>query len=320
MDNIEVNNLITDRVAILNGLTKTIQKEIDSKYFYDSKGSELFDEITKLKEYYPTKKELTILKEKKQFISKILPKKASVIEFGSGSSQKILSFLKAIDKPQEYYPIDISEYYLKKNLITFTKKFPLIKAKPICSDFLNTQNVKSILDKYIKGRNKLIGFFPGSTIGNFRPFEAKRLLKNFSQILSKNNYLVVGVDLIKKKTVLEKAYNDKRGVTRKFNLNLLDRLNKEMDANFIKSNFEHLAFFNNKYNRIEMHILSKIKQTVKVLDKKINFKKGETIHTENSYKYTVNGFSKILKESGFKKISVLTDKNKYFGIFVYKVL
>ena len=248
-----------------------------------------------------------------------MPNNASVIEFGSGSSKKIISFLKAINTPKEYFPVDISEHFLKKNLLVFSKTFPLIKTKPVCSDFFDTENVKLILNNYIKKNNDLIGFFPGSTIGNFKPSIAKKLLKKFSKILNKNNYLVIGVDLLKNKKILEKAYNDKNGITKKFNLNILDRLNNELDANFIKSNFEHLAFFNNKYNRIEMHILSKIKQTVRILNKNFKFRKGETIHTENSYKYSIDDFNKILQETGFKRISVLTDCNEYFGIFVYRV-
>ena len=312
------SNMLVDKDNIMSGFEK-IQKVISSKYFYDSKGSDLFDQITNQDEYYPTSKEINILKEKKEIISKILPKNASVIEFGSGSSKKIINFLKAINAPKEYFPVDISGHFLKKNLLVFSKTFPLIKAKPICSDFFNTENVKEILDNYVKKDDDLIGFFPGSTIGNFKPSIAKKLLKKFSKILNKNNYLVIGVDLLKKRAILEKAYNDKNGITKKFNLNILDRLNNELDATFIKSNFEHLAFFNNRYNRIEMHILSKIKQTVKILDKNFNFRKGETIHTENSYKYTINDFNKILEETGFKKVSVLTDKNRYFGIFVYRV-
>ncbi len=318
MNETSKSSMYADKDSIMSGFEK-IQKVISSKYFYDSKGSDLFDQITNQDEYYPTSKEIKILKEKKEIFSKILPKNASVIEFGSGSSKKIINFLKAINAPKEYFPVDISDHFLKKNLLVFSKTFPLIKTKAICSDFFNTENVKLILDNYIKKNDDLIGFFPGSTIGNFKPSIAKKLLKKFSKILNKNNYLVIGVDLLKNKAILEKAYNDKNGITKKFNLNILDRLNNELDATFIKSNFDHLAFFNNKYNRIEMHILSKIKQTVRILDKNFKFRKGETIHTENSYKYTIDDFNKILQETGFKKVSVLTDRNEYFGIFVYRV-
>ena len=318
MNKPSLDGMLADKDSIISGFEK-IQKVISSKYFYDTKGSELFDQITNQDEYYPTSKEINILKEKKEIFSKILPNNASVIEFGSGSSKKIINFLKAINTPKEYFPVDISEHFLKKNLLVFSKIFPLIKTKPVYSDFFDTDNVKSILNNYITKNKDLIGFFPGSTIGNFKPSIAKKLLKKFSKILNKNNYLVIGVDLLKNKKILEKAYNDKNGITKKFNLNILDRLNNELDANFIKSNFEHLAFFNNRHNRIEMHILSKIKQTVRILNKNFKFRKGETIHTENSYKYSIDDFNKILQETGFKRISVLTDCNDYFGIFVYRV-
>ncbi len=318
MNKLSLDGMLADRDNIISGFEK-MQKVINSKYFYDSKGSDLFDQITNQNEYYPTSKEINILKEKKEIFSKVLPNNASVIEFGSGSSKKIINFLKAINTPKEYFPVDISEHFLKKNLLVFSKTFPFIKTKPVCSDFFDTENVKLILNNYIKKNSDLIGFFPGSTIGNFKPSIAKKLLKKFSKILNKNNYLVIGVDLLKNKKILEKAYNDKNGITKKFNFNILDRLNNELDANFIKSNFEHLAFFNDRYNRIEMHISSKIKQTVRILNKNFKFRKGETIHTENSYKYSVDDFNEILQETGFKKISVLTDCNEYFGIFVYRV-
>ncbi len=314
------NSLFLDKDDVIEGLTNNPQKKINSKYFYDTKGAGLFDEITNLKEYYPTKKELNILKNEKKTFSKILPDNASVIEFGSGSSKKIISFFNAINDPKEYFPIDISTHYLKKNLLSFSKIFPFINTHPIYSDFFNTKNVKLLLNNCIQKDNKRIGFFPGSTIGNFKPMMAKKLLRNFTKILTKNNYLVIGVDLIKEKAILEKAYNDKKGITKKFNLNLLDRLNKELDANFVKSNFEHLAFFNDIQGRIEMHILSKIQQTIRVLDVDIKFQKGETIHTENSYKYTIRDFCSILEKAGLKKISVLTDEHKYFGIFVCEVI
>jgi len=318
MNKLSLDGMLADRDNIISGFEK-MQKVINSKYFYDSKGSDLFDQITNQNEYYPTSKEINILKEKKEIFSKVLPNNASVIEFGSGSSKKIINFLKAINTPKEYFPVDISEHFLKKNLLVFSKTFPFIKTKPVCSDFFDTENVKLILNNYIKKNSDLIGFFPGSTIGNFKPSIAKKLLRKFSKILNKNNYLVIGVDLLKNKKILEKAYNDKNGITKKFNFNILDRLNNELDANFIKSNFEHLAFFNDRYNRIEMHISSKIKQTVRILNKNFKFRKGETIHTENSYKYSVDDFNEILQETGFKKISVLTDCNEYFGIFVYRV-
>ena len=313
--NIYDNENQDERKDVLKGLNNKKQKKINSKYFYDDKGSKLFDKITKLSEYYPTKTEISILETQKKIINEYLPSAASIIEFGSGSNKKIKKLLNALKNPIEYLPIDISEKFLFENAKDFAKIFPKIKVTAICADFHQVDQLREIVSK----KKKKIGFFPGSTIGNFMPEKARKLLENFSYILGNNNYLVIGVDLRKNKKIMENAYNDSEGVTAKFNINVLERLNIEHDAFFNLKEFEHNAFFNKKENRIEMHLVSKIRQSVDIHNRKIDFQKGETIHTENSYKYSKEEFSLLSEEAGFKVKKVLTDDKNFFGVFFLKV-
>lgn len=305
---------------VIKGLQNPDQKTLNSKFFYDENGSILFEKITKLKEYYITRLEMKIFEEKKTDISKILPSNAIIIEFGSGSNTKIKKFLNIVKDPKIYIPLDISSEYMKKNCAETSKLFPNIKVSPITLDFTNINNsTKDEILKFTSNSKKTIGFFPGSTIGNFEKKDVKLLLKNFSKILCKDNFLVIGVDLIKNIKVLENAYNDKSGITANFNLNILQRLNNEYETNFEISNFEHSAFFNKKKSRIEMHLSSKKKHEVNIGKEKINFLEGETIHTENSYKYGISQFEEIFVECGFKKRGVFTDQKKYYAVFVLQI-
>ena len=300
---------------LLLGLQKKGQKTIDPKFFYDEKGSKLFEQITNLIEYYPTKKEIEILEEQKENISMSLPKNSVIIEFGSGSNQKILKFINALENPYEYIPIDISKEFLVKNAKKFAHEHPELKVTAVCADFY--KNDLSYLKKLKNKPN--IGFFPGSTIGNFTPVDAKKLLERFAFLLGINNFLVIGVDLNKDKEVIEKAYNDESGLTAKFNKNILNRINNSYGTKFNQDFFKHKAFFNEKKNRIEMHLESLKGHSVKLLDKEICFKKGETIHTENSYKYTINDFVDLSSSSGYKVKDIFTDKKKFFGIFCLEI-
>ena len=314
MENLNFYNLKEDTVLedkeIIENLETASQKRINSKHLYDENGSKLFEKITNLDDYYPTRSELEIL-EKKNVFKKNLPESASVIEFGSGSYKKVKKLLEALNNPKEYIPIDISYEFLKTNAKEFAKKFPQISVKAICADF---NQIKS-LQQIVKHKSKNLGFFPGSTIGNFIPSDAQKLLKKFAKILGKNNYLVIGVDIRKDKKLMEKAYNDSQGVTAEFNKNILKGINKRTGAKFKTECFEHLAYFNDEEKRIEMHLISKKNQIVNISDKKIKFDKGETIHTENSYKYSEEEFKQLSNSSGYKVIDFVTDKNKYFGVF-----
>ncbi len=318
MENLNFYNLKEDTVLedkeIIENLETASQKRINSKHLYDENGSKLFEKITNLDDYYPTRSELEIL-EKKNVFKKNLPESASVIEFGSGSYKKVKKLLEALNNPKEYIPIDISYEFLKTNAKEFAKKFPQISVKAICADF---NQIKS-LQQIVKHKSKNLGFFPGSTIGNFIPSDAQKLLKKFAKILGKNNYLVIGVDIRKDKKLMEKAYNDSQGVTAEFNKNILKGINKRTGAKFKTECFEHLAYFNDEEKRIEMHLISKKNQIVNISDKKIKFDKGETIHTENSYKYSEEEFKQLSNSSGYKVIDFVTDKNKYFGVFFLKV-
>ena len=304
-----------DNSEVLDGLQNSNQKVINPKFFYDKKGSELFDKITTLNEYYPTKTELEILEKEKKTLKKSLPESSVVVEFGSGSNVKIKKFLDALNNPTEYIPIDISKKHLEKNAFDFAKKNPHMKVTAICADF----NSFKSLDYILKHNKNKIGFFPGSTIGNFLPIQAKMLLKNIAKILGPKNYLVVGVDLKKKISVIEKAYNDSSGITAKFNKNVLNNINKICGASFNVENFEHNAFYNKKKNRVEMHLKSKKFHTVKLMGQKIVFNKGETIHTESSYKYSINDFVDIAISSGYELVETLTDEKEFFCVFCLKI-
>ncbi len=310
-----------EEIDILKGLKNKNQKTINSKFFYNKRGSILFDKITKQTEYYPTKTEIDILIKQKLNISKLLPEAATIIEFGSGSNKKITNFVKALKNPKRYFPVDISREYLLSNSEEFAKAFPNIKVEPICIDFVNIKpNEKKRIESMLKVSEDVIGFFPGSTIGNFEPNNAQNLLKNFSKLLDKKNHLVIGVDLLKKKEILENAYNDKCGYTAEFNANVLKRLNKEFSANFNFSEFRHYAFFNKSKSRIEMHLISNINQSVDILNETIYFKKGESIHTENSYKYSQDVFEDLISKSGFVKKSLFTDSNNFFAVYLLEVV
>ena len=319
MNNLNFINLskasLCESEEILIGLKDKKQKKINSKFFYDREGSKLFDKITKLNEYYPTRKELEILENKKEFFKNLLPEKASIIEFGSGSNIKIKKLLEAMKSPKHYIPIDISHEFLLFNAENIAKNFPYMSVKAVCADYGQINLLKEIINQ----NENIVGFFPGSTIGNYNPEEAKLLLINFSKIIGSKNFLIIGVDLRKEKDVMEKAYNDSEGITAKFNKNILNGVNRICGTIFDSQLFTHKAFFNEKKSRIEMHLVSNKKQIVEILNTKIFFREGETIHTENSYKYTVSSFQNLAELSNFEIIDVLKDKKSFFGVFIMKV-
>ena len=320
MNNLELfdiykNSNSSDDQLILDGLKDDNQKKIDSKFFYDEYGSHLFEEITKLDEYYPTRIELNILENYNKTINQFLPRNASIIEFGSGSNKKIKKLLRALDNPAEYIPIDISKSFLFDNAKNFAKNYPDIKVTAICAEFNQSIELNSI----IKTNKNNVGFFPGSTIGNFSPINARNLLKKFAHILGEKNYLIIGVDLRKEKKLMEKAYNDSLGLTAKFNKNILNTINDKLGSMFDQDKFEHTAFFNEIEKRIEMHLVSKIDHTVELLGQNIEFLKGESIHTENSYKYSLKEFELLANESGFSNYKIMKDDQGLFSIFILKV-
>lgn len=297
------------RDEVVLGLSK-IPKQLPCKFFYDSKGSELFNQICGLEEYYPTRTELSIFQQYKQEISQVVGKNALVIEYGSGGSQKIRLLLNMLDTPVAYMPIDISKDYLFTDANKLAQDYPYLEIIAVCADYTKVLDLPEVSINFAK---KIV-FFPGSTIGNLDHKEAKSLLCNTNHLLSSGDGLLIGVDLKKDPKILNAAYNDKKTITAAFNLNLLIRINNELNANFDLNNFAHQAFYNEKQGRIEMHLVSLKNQSIKIDKIEIELKENESIHTENSYKYEICEFQNLAKESGFSPTKVWTDPSMLFSV------
>lgn len=296
------------RHEVLAGLGAP-QKRIPPKFFYDEAGSRLFEQICALEEYYPTRTETALLTQHSEALGALLPTSASVIEFGSGSIEKIRLFMRALREPRCHIPIDISRDHLLENASAFAREQPSLDVKAVCADF--TQAVA--LDHVVPPGPR-IGFFPGSTIGNLTPQDAVRFLRDAAATLGSRSYFVVGVDLKKDRSVLHAAYNDAKGVTAEFNLNLLRRVNRELNGTFDLRSFTHRAFYDAGHGRIEMHLVSERAQQVSVGGVEFDFAAGETIHTENSYKYTESEFRELAESAGYRPALFLTDSLNRFGI------
>jgi L-histidine Nalpha-methyltransferase len=286
---------------VIAGLTAR-PKSVPPKYFYDLAGSALFDRITQLPEYYPTRCEIGILQDNAPAIASMFPPGCALIEFGSGSSRKARILLRAAATVDAYVPVDISGDFLQQDLAQLKRDLPHLLVHPLVEDFTRLFSIPPQLAALPR-----VGFFPGSTIGNFEPQEAARLLRHIGATLGAGAVLVVGIDLAKDEATLNSAYNDAEGVTAKFNLNLLTRINRELGADFDLAAFEHKAFFNSELSRIEMHLASTARQRVHINGVVIDFRPGETIHTENSYKYTVESFRRLARASGWSPFGVFTD-------------
>ncbi|SRR5579883_2071881 len=297
------------KVEILHGL-KESPKRIASKFFYDDCGSKLFDKITELEEYYPTRTELGILRQYLSEMSHLIGAGAIIIEFGAGSGIKTRMLLKALEKPKAYIAIDIAEEQLTQSSLQLAQEFTEIDIRPVSADYTST--VELPIDNNEKGKRVI--FFPGSTIGNFTPEEAIAFLRNAAQFIGGNGALLIGFDLVKETQVLEAAYNDRQGVTAEFNLNLIHRINREFDVTIPVVNFQHYAYFNTGESRIEMHLVSRFDQTVVLDGEVISFEKGEHIITEYSYKYSNKAFEKILRQAGFEPVRSWTDPKQYFEV------
>jgi L-histidine Nalpha-methyltransferase len=299
---------------VLRGLNAT-PKRIPAKYFYDDAGSLLFDRITDLPEYYPTRCEMSILEAHAVEICKLIPEGAALVELGAGSNKKARILLKAAPALAAYVPVDICGEMIEREAVELRRDFPNLKIIPVTADFTHEFE----LPQEVRDAPARVGFFPGSTIGNFEPHEAAAFLNNMARILGPGAILIIGVDLIKPVEVLKAAYNDKQGVTAKFNLNLLKRINRELGGTFNLDSFEHHAIYNRERNRIEMHLASLKRQKVKVAGETIDFRAGETIHTENSYKYSIESLSALARGVGWLPVKLWTDANKYFSIQAFKL-
>jgi dimethylhistidine N-methyltransferase len=292
---------------VLAGLAAP-RKHLSAKYFYDSAGSALFEQITRLPEYYPTRTEFAILERDGAEIAALLAPGGALVEFGSGSTEKVRRLLPHLPGLGAYVPVDVSEEFLRSEAEELGRDFPHLRIEPAAADFTRPF---ALPDDLPEAR---MGFFPGSTIGNFEPETAATLLRHFARTLGAGASLIVGVDLVKDKAVLDAAYDDAAGVTAAFNLNLLRRINREVGADFDLDAFAHRAFFNEDLARIEMHLVSRRDQVVTVANVPFAFREGETIHTENSYKYTIPGFRALAARAGWEGRAVWTDPDGLFSV------
>jgi dimethylhistidine N-methyltransferase len=287
----------------------TRPRSISPKYFYDARGSQLFDRICELPEYYPTRTELAILSDHADEIARQMGPRAEIVEFGAGSCVKVGLLLDAMDRPARYLPIDISGQHLAASAAQLRAQYPELDVQPVVADY--TQRL--LLPAPVSGDGQRVGFFPGSTIGNFTPAEALHFLQVAGQVL-RGGALLLGADLIKDPAALHAAYNDAQGVTAAFNLNLLARANRELGADFVPEQFAHSAFYNAPLQRIEMHLVSRCRQQVKLAGQSHGFEEGDTLHTENSYKFTIEGLRALAARAGFRPGPVWTDPRRMFSL------
>ncbi|MDI4663294.1 L-histidine N(alpha)-methyltransferase [Xanthobacter autotrophicus] len=295
------------RADVICGLSRP-QKALPPKYFYDAAGSRLFDHICRLPEYYPTRCELEILKARAGEIGALAGPEASLVEFGSGSSIKVRLLLDAMAEPSAYVPIDISGPHMRAAVARLADAYPAVAMVPVEADFTQPVRLPPL------GQGRRVGFFPGSTIGNFTPEAATDFLAHVGEVLGAGALFVIGFDLAKARTVLEAAYDDRQGVTAAFNLNLLTRINREVGADFEPAAFRHRAFFNAEESRIEMHLESVREQAVRIDRHHFAFGMGETIHTENSYKFSAEAFLAMARRAGWQKRRVWTDTRGWFAV------
>jgi len=297
------------RADVVNGLSEPIPA-IPARWLYDRRGSELFDEITRLPTYYPTRTETALLEASMDEIAARACDGCAIVEFGSGSSTKTPLLLSAM-KPKAYVPIDISGDYLRESAARVDEQFPGIAVYPVEADF--TKQVT--LPAEIEGVARL-GFFPGSTIGNFVPRSATDLLRHFRDILGTGAKLLIGMDRVKPVERLVAAYDDPEGVTAEFNRNLLHRINRELDADIPVDGFEHEARWVDMLGRIEMHLVARRDVEFRIEDRRFAFKAGETIHTENSHKYGPRGARLLLLAGGWTPLAEWTDPNQDFALIL----
>jgi dimethylhistidine N-methyltransferase len=301
-------------LAVLDGLAQAT-KRLPCKFFYDAEGSRLFDAICELPEYYPTRTECLILGERAGEIAQLLGRRARLVEFGSGAGKKVRLLLGALDEPAAYVPVDISRNHLMMAATSLARDFPRLHIAPVCADYTERFSLPASTEAIALTTS---GFFPGSTIGNFKPEQAWRFLAQARNLLGRGGWMIVGVDLHKDSAVLNAAYNDAAGVTAAFNLNLLRRINRELAGTFDLEAFRHHAFYNETERRIEMHLISLRDQSVSVGDETFAFQAGETIHTEDSYKYGIEDFQQIAQRAGFAPVTAWTDARELFSVHMLR--
>jgi len=281
-------------------------RSVSPKWFYDEAGSVLFERITDLPEYYPTRTELALLDRHAPAMAAWIGPGAEVVEFGAGASVKVRTLLQSLVSPQRYVPVDISGEHLALAAEGLRRAHPGLAVLPVAADFTRDLHLPQAV-----GRR--VGFFPGSSIGNFDPPQAQRLLRRMASWLQGGG-LLIGVDLVKDPALLHAAYNDAQGVTAAFNLNLLARANRELAADFQLAQFAHSAFYNAPRSRIEMHLVSRVQQTVQLCGQAIEFAEGDSVHTESSCKYTVESFQRLAQAAGWTPRAVWVDAERWFSL------
>jgi L-histidine Nalpha-methyltransferase len=297
------------RADVMRGL-RARPRELPCKYFYDAVGSELFERITELDEYYPTRTELALMKQYAPEMASLLGCRCLLIEYGSGSSTKTRLLLDHLIDPAGYAPIDVSCQHLRRSAQVLGAEYPDIEILPICADF--TRPLEAPVPRKPAARRAV--YFPGSTIGNLTTDEAVALLRRTAGLCGRGGGMLLGADLRKDPHVLEAAYNDRQGVTAAFNRNLLVRINRELGGDFVVEQFAHRAFYNPAQGRIEMHLVSRCDQKVHIGDAEFLFAKGESIRTEYSHKYSLPCLRMLAEAAGFTVADVWTDELQYFSV------
>jgi dimethylhistidine N-methyltransferase len=292
---------------VLEGLSRP-RKSLPPKYFYDAAGSRLFERICRLREYYPTRLEVSITRKNLREIGRFAGRGASLLEYGTGEGIKTRLVITAL-RPSLYMPVDISEDALARAVLRLARAFPRLRIQPVRGDFSRPLDIPPLRD----GSRRVV-YFPGSTIGNLTPDEAHGFLKMTRAQVGSRGAMIVGVDLKKDATVLHAAYNDARGVTAAFNRNLLARINRELGGDFDLRRFVHYAFYDPTAGRIEMHLVSTERQTVAIGPHRFFFERGESIHTESSYKYSIAEFQALAARAGFRAAKVWTDPRGWFSV------
>jgi dimethylhistidine N-methyltransferase len=296
------------RRDVLDGLSRR-RRDLPCKYLYDDRGSELFEQITEQPEYYPFRCEVEILANRLAEVSEAVGGRATIVEYGAGSGVKTEKLLHGMAEPTAYVPIDISQWYLDVNAERIRAAHPGLEVTPVQGDYTKVLELPAI-----SGDGATFGFFPGGTLGNFTPRAAKRFLSNVADTLGDGSYLLVGFDLRKNPHELHAAYNDAAGVTAAFNLNILERINRELDANFNLNYWRHYAPFNPTKGRIEMHLVATQDQDVTIAGEAVPFERGESIHTENSYKFLPSQFRRLAATAGWQTRQSFTDEQGMFCV------
>jgi dimethylhistidine N-methyltransferase len=302
------------REEVLRGLAKS-PRQLPCKYFYDDRGAQLFQQICDLPEYYITRTEIEILRLHGADMAKALGSQIELIGLGTGAGTKTRILLEELHDPLVYVPIDISKEQLENSCARFQEMFPRLQILPVCADYLEPLELP--LPRHVSSRS--VVYFPGSTIGNYEPEAASEFLARLVELAGDGGGLLIGVDLQKDRHVLERAYNDSAGVTAQFNKNLLARVNRELAADFDLNNWRHHAIYNSTEGRIEIYLISDKEQVAHIGAHEFQFRAGEEILTEYSYKHTIPGFIDLARQAGFEFAQVWTDDARWFGVFYFTV-